>query len=537
MTRVLESFKRLFIIAITLLGMGLPNSLFPQSWSPTVDVSVPAMFQDANSVQITVNSSGRFVAIWEMDDALFIKIIQASTSTDGINWSTPFDVSLNGSALIRSSFNPQITADPSGLFVATWEQLENLPAMTKTIQTATSMDGLNWTTPIPISSALRTSGDPQIAVDSTGRFVVVWGEFDGVNDYINSSTSIDGTTWSIPAMVSGLEIIVSEPQIAVDGSGNFVSVWKNDDDIEASMTSNGTIWSAPATISPPLQVSAGPQIAASAGRFVIVWKRDEALNFEILASTSTDGTTWTGPTDIFLSGPVFIAVPQIAVNSTGQFVTIWGIGAGIRDIETSTSSDGVTWTAPVQISDPGSDNSNSNIAGDSLGGFIAVWSTDIMGNNSIQSSTSTNGTVWTAPSQVSDVTTNTPDTPQVVASGTGYFVTVWDIFDNLTTSNIIQAAASTLAALEPPTSASGQRIANRFLTQTNLVNQLRWTASPSANVTMYKIYRNGTLIATVSSSTFTYTDSRGSNSASVTYEITAINALGDESLPIPFTVN
>lgn len=87
----------------------------------------------------------------------------------------------------------------------------------------------------------------------------------------------------------------------------------------------------------------------------------------------------------------------------------------------------------------------------------------------------------------------------------------------------------------PPESLSGEVILNRFLTRTERVNALSWTASPGFCVTGYEVYRNGFLIAFVpASDPLVYFDRN--RRATDVYTIKTVNSLGGISAGISITL-
>lgn len=89
----------------------------------------------------------------------------------------------------------------------------------------------------------------------------------------------------------------------------------------------------------------------------------------------------------------------------------------------------------------------------------------------------------------------------------------------------------------PPTSISGCAIKNEFLTQTDHIHVISWTASPSSYVTEYQVFRNGKQIAFVSStSKLEYQDDNRNKKTDV-YSVKAINAFGLVSEAVSITIN
>ncbi len=87
-------------------------------------------------------------------------------------------------------------------------------------------------------------------------------------------------------------------------------------------------------------------------------------------------------------------------------------------------------------------------------------------------------------------------------------------------------------ALPSPNSLTGRQIKNVYLLQTDVVNILNWQANPLETAAGYNIYRNGILIATVSSSTFTYEDHNRTKGVTTCYSVTAFDVNTNESAPI-----
>lgn len=69
-----------------------------------------------------------------------------------------------------------------------------------------------------------------------------------------------------------------------------------------------------------------------------------------------------------------------------------------------------------------------------------------------------------------------------------------------------------------------------------LYNELTWVASPSLYVTGYNIYRDGTLLDTVSSATVSYQDADRPVGVSTAYSITTVYNTDSESSPVSVTV-
>ncbi len=92
---------------------------------------------------------------------------------------------------------------------------------------------------------------------------------------------------------------------------------------------------------------------------------------------------------------------------------------------------------------------------------------------------------------------------------------------------------------DAPTPASnlvGQRFKNKFLNETILINELKWSPSTDPTVTGYNLFRNGKLIAVIpAAGPYIYSDFNRKKKHIDTYVVTAFNANGGQSTPISFT--
>ena len=82
---------------------------------------------------------------------------------------------------------------------------------------------------------------------------------------------------------------------------------------------------------------------------------------------------------------------------------------------------------------------------------------------------------------------------------------------------------------QPPSGITGLVEKNRFATQRDTIKIIFWGASPTADVTSYLVYRNGTLIDQVNAgSPLTYADHNRSHHKD-TYSVVAIDPSGNST--------
>jgi hypothetical protein len=201
-----------------------------------------------------------------------------------------------------------------------------------------------------------------------------------------------GTASAAPVFKSAVEISPPgqhgfEPQVAVDGSGNVHSVWSRSDGttfrIQYSTRTPAGDWSSPVNISEGGQDASEPQLAVDkSGNLLVVWTRLDGANLRIQAAFKPLGGSFTTPVSI--SDPGFDAgQPQVDFDALGKAVAVWSRSDGTtpdlccRRVQASVRSAGVNgaFQTPVTLSDPGQDGSDPHVdAGpDADANAVVVW--------------------------------------------------------------------------------------------------------------------------------------------------------------------
>jgi autotransporter-associated beta strand protein len=89
----------------------------------------------------------------------------------------------------------------------------------------------------------------------------------------------------------------------------------------------------------------------------------------------------------------------------------------------------------------------------------------------------------------------------------------------------------------PPTDLRAHEFKNKFLTETDHIIQLKWSASPSPGVVSYNIYRNGKKIGNVKAfQPLVFNDHDRSTNRTYVYSVIAVDMNGNESIPATITV-
>ena len=325
-------------------------------------VTIESGTGNSSTPQISVNGSGSAFAVWTQNNTIYSNRYVVGTGWDTV---TPIE----DTPPSFSVSNPQVSIDESGNAIAVWQ----FAGFTKNIYANRYVVGTGWGTETQIESGAGDASTPQIAVDGSGNAIAVWQQYDGTYDSIYANRYIVGTGWGIETQIeSGVLWDASTPQIAVDGSGNAIAVWKQNS-IYANRYVAGTGWGT------EVEVGSGtahnPQISVNeSGSAIAVWSESS----HIYANHYVVGTGWGTALQID-SGAGGAFTPQIGVDGSGNAFAVWKQNDGTdNSIYASRFVTSTGWglAAPIESGTGGA--STPQIGVDGNGNAIAVW---IQNNN------------------------------------------------------------------------------------------------------------------------------------------------------------
>ena len=178
------------------------------------------------SPSVAISSTGDFVVVWDGDGPSTTDIFGQRYNSSGTAQGSEFLVNTYTTSFQRL---PSVAADSAGNFVVTWQEYSYPPRNISARRFSSSGSPLgaefkvNTTTP-------GTQGDPAVAADPAGNFVVVWDSFASED---GSYRSVHGQRYNSAGSAMGVQFLVNtyttghqrRPGVAVDATGNFVVVW------------------------------------------------------------------------------------------------------------------------------------------------------------------------------------------------------------------------------------------------------------------------------------------------------------------------
>jgi hypothetical protein len=182
-------------------------------------------------------------------------------------------------------------------------------------------------------------------------------------------------------------------------------------------------------------------LAATPRRVALVASTLFLCAFAVLALASAARATPTFLTALDMSDPGQDAgEPQVAVDSAGETLVVWTRSDGANSRVQARFRDSAGAVGAVDtLSDPGQNASEPQVAFDSSGNAIAVWTRSDGTKARVQAAFRPSGGSWQAPQTLSAAGQDA-DAPQISFDNTGKAMAVWSRYDVPPTSAVIQAA-------------------------------------------------------------------------------------------------
>ncbi len=322
--------------------------------------------------QVAFDGSGNAMAVWEHFD-FTRSSIWSNRYVVGTGWGT---AELIETENLGDALFPQVAVDGSGDATAVWQQLDGVRY---NIISNRYVVGTGWGTATLIETEnLGSASTPQVAVDGSGYAMAVWYQSDGARNNVWSNRYVVGTGWGTATLIetddSGNAII---PHVAVDGSGDAMAVWCQWDGTRTNIMSNryivGAGWGIPTLIETDnLGDALFPRVAVDgSGDAVVVWYQqdDDIINTNIWSNryvkpdTTPPSLSLDRPSDGLTTEAAVVEVSGttesdvalsingilVAVESDGSFSCTIALVEGSNTI-TATATDASDNSATVSVS-------------------------------------------------------------------------------------------------------------------------------------------------------------------------------------------
>jgi len=190
------------------------------------------------------------------------------------------------------------------------------------------------------NNLLSDSGYPQVAVDASGRALVVWFRLSGPSGPADIWAKVyqPGTGWQPEGTIESMDGDARYPVVAVGGDGAFSVSWQHTPTGGSGPTGiwvnryvPGTGWSGPLQISTGTTSSSAPAIAADgAGNAIVAWHQINASgNYEVRASRYAAASSWSAPIVLATGASADNFNPLVAMDPDGNGMVAWNRAADV----------------------------------------------------------------------------------------------------------------------------------------------------------------------------------------------------------------
>lgn len=345
-------------------------------------VSKSVSSQGAYEQQLTMDGAGNAWAIWRLMSGIE-KVIQVSRFEPSVGW---FSIAqaMTLSDTTKDAYYPIVSSNTQGTTLACWTWDTQVQAALYDV----------WSTPTTLSEqgAAQTSG----VIDDRGYATVTWQRFDVDHYQIEVATYAHGI-WSPAVVLSDSTHNAYNPQVAVNGQGDAIVVWFEDDNgilrVYGSKRAVGADWQDSQLISAAdAQLARFPQVVMNHdGNIIIMWEQYDGQNWRIATCAGLfSRSTWSTTTFVSAAGHDAFD-PDIAIDQYGSALATWMFydSQTIKRIQVARcDAKSKTWTSVSEqplLSGASSDSQSPQIAYNSNSGQIVVaWQTFAGFNWSIQ---------------------------------------------------------------------------------------------------------------------------------------------------------
>lgn len=334
-------------------------------WLPPVEISESAT--NAGSPGVALDSAGNATAVWDRWDGS-ATVVETAYRPAGSGWGEPEVLSP------PDSMAPKVVVDRNGVLTVAWERRTSVNHFA--IESVSRHPGLEWTEPVEVTEFEQGANpDAWLAVDGEGNNTVVWRQ----GETVMSSFRVFANSWGEPIPLSPDESFT--PQTAMDMRGDATAVWMHYDGgvpvVESAYRPEQGEWGEPLPVSAPGEAGGNPQVAIDGdGDSLVVWRGEyEGEEFVRAAYRPAEGS-WSAPVNVSNEGEQVVAL-RAAVDPEGNAIVAWSGSFGKEGeydvVHTAYKPVGEGWEEPVGLSEEGADGYVSDVVFNQSGNAAILW--------------------------------------------------------------------------------------------------------------------------------------------------------------------
>lgn len=380
---------------------------------------------DAQFPHVAMDAAGNAVAVWDQSDGT-LGNIWANRYTPSGGWGMPQLIETN-SAQVTSL--PEVAMDSSGNAVAVWGQLDG---STNSIWANRYAPTTGWGTAQLIETNNTGNAlDPRVAMDASGNAMVVWWQSNNI--WANSSTPAG--VWGTAQLI---ETNAALPKVSMGSAGIAIAVWEKSDGTTKSIWANrytpaGGWGTAQLIETDNTGTTRDHQVAMdSSNNAVAVWGQTVGIRKNIWANRCNPAGVWSTAQLLETDEVGFWAEPQVAMSSAGNAVVVWNqIDGTFNTIWGTQYTTAGGWVAAQRIETGTWSAAFPQVAMDSGGNAVAIWQQDDGARSNTWANRYTMAGGWSGAQLIETVNSGSVERPQIAMSASGYAMAVWHANDGV----------------------------------------------------------------------------------------------------------
>lgn len=312
--RVIGASGRWMVAAVLL-------SLVPTAgWAAfTPPVTVSPTGQTGEQEQVAIRENGSVLAVWVRSDGNNDRVQARSRSAAGV-LSTVFTLSPAGT----DGRNPQLALDGSGSFYVVWDSFSGgrFRVLGRPISSAGNVGALEF-----VSIGTLDASDPQLARNAAGATIITWVQTGAADSRVQVRTRTAAGAFSSIQTLSPAGNTVIGPDVAIDGDGDAVVVWTRFNagtfNVFARARSKTAVLGAVQAISATGDNIEFQQVVMDiSGRALFAWGRDDSTGMRVQTRSRTAAGVLGAPISLSPAGDSASSI-KIAADGDGTTQLIW----------------------------------------------------------------------------------------------------------------------------------------------------------------------------------------------------------------------
>ncbi len=278
---------------------------------------------DAYMPKVAFDADGTALVIWFQYDGVR-HYVWSNRYTPAVGWA---GAELIQSTLAQSGYYPELARTADGDAVAFWQQLDYSGTSTMWANRYTA--GVGWGVAEQVSDSTGYAYSHAVATDAAGNAIAVWGvqQNSRYDLWFSRYDTVSG--WGTPALLETQDTgNAYYPKIVMDDAGNAVVVWMQSNGSVYSLMARryavGSGWGAPQLIENDDTGSAYPaQLAMDgSGNVLVVWRQYNGGVSNIWSNRYRAGIGW-GTAQLLETAAGTADYPHVAMNASGDGVAVW----------------------------------------------------------------------------------------------------------------------------------------------------------------------------------------------------------------------